>query len=128
MIPRGWLLRQTAASRDDPFPVDTTYWLSRCEGFCVVRADGRRAGAVSGVRYTTDIGCPSHLVVTGGWLGTRETVVPVGEVARITPAASEVVVNVAGGDQPRAAGVVEMLCRRISRAVGSCRARSAKAG
>jgi hypothetical protein len=52
MVPRDSLLRQTAVEWDDPFPVDTSYWLS------------------------------------------RETVVPVGEVARITPAAYEVVTQV----------------------------------
>ena len=62
------------------------YWLGHCEGFTVEGAGGR-IGLVEDVLRRTAGEAPAALVVRGGLLGRRLTVVPVDAVEDVRPRA-----------------------------------------
>ena len=74
--------RELRFPRSDPF--DRNYWLCRCEGFRV-EADGRTLGIVSELRFRRFHDRPDQLVVIGGALGTRRTLVPAEDVLEVEP-------------------------------------------
>jgi hypothetical protein len=61
-----------------------TYWLSRCEGFRVETPEGRY-GLVEAVMFKVRPDDPDALVVRTGMLGRRLVLVPVDDVAEVTP-------------------------------------------
>jgi hypothetical protein len=68
-------------------PTDTdprTYWLSRSEGFRVDTPEGRY-GLVEAVMFRMRPDDPDALVVRTGMLGRRLVLVPIEEVADVTP-------------------------------------------
>jgi hypothetical protein len=67
-----------------PVILATDYWLCRCEGFLVDDPRGR-LGVVTEVRFHSRHDRPDELVVQGGLLGNRVSVVPVSEVVALVP-------------------------------------------
>lgn len=68
-------------------PIDTDprpYWLSRCEGFRVDTPEGRY-GLVEAVMFRVRPDDPDALVVRTGMLGRRLVLVPIEDVADVTP-------------------------------------------
>jgi hypothetical protein len=63
---------------------DRSYWLGRCEGFRVESSDGR-VGVVAEVLFSSRIDRPDALVLRAGLFGRRTLVVPVDEIAEISP-------------------------------------------
>lgn len=61
-----------------------THWLSRCEGFRVDTPEGRY-GRVEAVMFRVRPDDPDALVVRTGMLGRRLALVPVEDVADVTP-------------------------------------------
>lgn len=79
-----------------PLGWDTDYWLCRCEGFAVDTPDGR-LGIVEAVRFLSRVDRPDELLVRGGILGSRSTVVKVADVVEVTPQRGRLVL----GSAPR---------------------------
>lgn len=73
-------------------PSERDYRLSRCEGFSVY-AGARLLGVVEGVRYHSTADRPDMLVVRGGRLGRRWSLVPASDIEAIEPADETVLVN-----------------------------------
>jgi hypothetical protein len=69
-----------------PRPVtwDLDYWLCRCEGFRV-DAPAERIGVVEAIRFGSRVDRPDELLVRGGVLGTRRSVIDVTDVEEVVP-------------------------------------------
>ena len=74
--------RELRFPRDASF--DRNYWLCRCEGFRV-EAGERVLGIVTELRYRRFHDLPDELVVVGGLLGVRTTLVAVEDVLEVLP-------------------------------------------
>jgi len=61
-----------------------TYWLARCEGFRVDSPEGRY-GLVEAVMFRVRPDDPDALVVRTGVLGRRLVLVPIDDIADVTP-------------------------------------------
>ena len=81
-----------------PSVFDDDYWLCRCDGFRVDGPSGR-IGIVADVRFRSRLDRPDELVVRGGLLGNRVTIVPVNEITKILPRHARIVVS-GGHEQP----------------------------
>jgi hypothetical protein len=86
----------------DPLdPRDSTYgrdyWLHRCEGFTVQRAQ-RALGKVTGLRFRDSIE-PEHLEVRTGRFGKR-LLIPVEQVQQIDPKTRRIVLGTASVAPP----------------------------
>ena len=68
------------------------YWLRHCEGFRVDCPD-RHVGYVEEVRLSLDDGDPEELVVRVGFEGPGMVVVPVAQVALVSPEVERVLIR-----------------------------------
>jgi hypothetical protein len=68
------------------------YWLRRCEGFRVDSPDGR-VGFVEEVRYASRLDRPDVIAVRVGLLARLLLIVPVGEIAEISPGDERIVLH-----------------------------------
>jgi len=78
---------------------DDDYWLTRCEGFSVDGPSGH-LGVVSEEHFRSRLDGPDELVVRGGLLGSRLTVVAVSEVAEVLPDPERIVLSVSHDRRP----------------------------
>jgi hypothetical protein len=74
--------------------LDFEYWLGRCEGFSVDSPSGR-VGFVEWLRFQSRLERRDALVVRAGPFGRRQLVVPVEEVAEISPSKGLIVLRTA---------------------------------
>ncbi len=75
------------------------YWLTRCEGFSVDGPSGH-LGFVSEVHFRSRLDRPDELVVRGGLLGSRLTVVPVSEATEVLPGPERIVLSASRDRRP----------------------------
>lgn len=80
----------TSAQRSSLGP---DYWLSRCEGFRVRSADGRKLGLVEAVVFESRPDQPDWLLVRAGLLGRRLVPISTSTVAEIQPREQRIIVR-----------------------------------